>query len=59
MLAQIYEMKLLIILLSLGVVMFGRSHMISANQIAGFLNWLYLKNELKNWPYFLYAGSDL
>ena len=59
MLAQIYERKFLIILLTLGVVRFGRGHMFSANQIAGFLNWLYIKKELKNWPYFLYACSDL
>ena len=59
MLAQIYERKLLIILLTLGVVRFGRGYMLSANQNAGFLNWLYLKKEWMNWPDFLYACSDL
>ena len=59
MLAQTYERKHLIILLTLSVVRFGCGHMLSANQIAGFLNWLYLKKELKNWPYFVYAYSDL
>ena len=48
MLAQIYERKLLIILLRFGVVRFGRGHMLSANQIAGFYSQPQVKNEVIN-----------
>ena len=33
--------------------------MLSANQIAGFLIWLYLQNKSKNWPDFWHGCSVL
>ena len=48
MLAQIYERKRLIVLFRLGGARFGRGQMLTVNQIARVLNWLYFKNELKN-----------
>ena len=59
MLAQIYGRKHMIVSFRLGVIKFGCAQVFLANQTAGFLNWLYFKNKMYNWPDFLHGCSVL